>query len=267
MPDQPPDAVALLVQAIAARDANHLDEALKEAQRALRLLEAGDEPEALLQARVVLGSIHQASGDHQQAASAFEQALETTDALLVDDQTDAIRRTARTALGITYRLQGRYADAERALCAALAEHQAQPHPDPEAVAAILGQIAVSFKYSGRFDEADELYHRQLAIVEQLPGDQRRALATIYHNLGGLEHARGDHAKAEPLARRSVELREDAVGAHHPESAADRAALAAILDGLERHAEAEALLRDALATFTALYGEQHYEVAVNLSNLA
>jgi tetratricopeptide (TPR) repeat protein len=58
-----------------------------------------------------------------------------------------------------------------------------------------------------------------------------------------------------------------VVADHPDLAADKAALAAILDGAGKHEEAERLLREALALFERLFGEAHYEVAVNLNNLA
>ena len=50
-------------------------------------------------------------------------------------------------------------------------------------------------------------------------------------------------------------------------AADIAALAAILDGQKKYAEAEHLYRRALAIFERVYGDEHYEIAVNLNNLA
>jgi len=46
-----------------------------------------------------------------------------------------------------------------------------------------------------------------------------------------------------------------------------AALAALLDGQKKYREAETLYRRALAIFERVYGEEHYEIAVSLNNLA
>jgi Tfp pilus assembly protein PilF len=60
----------------------------------------------------------------------------------------------------------------------------------------------------------------------------------------------------------VEIRERACGPQHHAAAADKAALASILDALGRPGEA-----DALAVFERAYGTAHFDVAVNLHNLA
>ena len=52
-----------------------------------------------------------------------------------------------------------------------------------------------------------------------------------------------------------------------QTSADAAALAGILDGLERYDESEPIYRRALAAFEQIYGPEHYEIAVNLNNLA
>ena len=50
-------------------------------------------------------------------------------------------------------------------------------------------------------------------------------------------------------------------------AGDLAALAALLDGQGKYDKAEPLYHRALKIFKRVYGEEHYEIAVNLNNLA
>jgi len=100
------------------------------------------------------------------------------------------------------------------------------------------------------DVARRFYNQALAtakrnIAQGILGPDRLELATLYHNLGGLEHSRGRFAHAEPFARRAVE----------------------ILDGRVKYDEAEKLYKHALAAFRRIYGPCHYEIAVNLGNLA
>jgi tetratricopeptide (TPR) repeat protein len=103
-----------------------------------------------------------------------------------------------------------------------------------------------------------VYHRALSLVLATRGEDSVETATLYHNLGGLEHARGRYALGEPHARRGLAIREKLLGPDHQAVAADAAALAAILDG-----QASATRR----RFGRVYGSDHYEVAVNLNNLA
>jgi tetratricopeptide (TPR) repeat protein len=71
-------------------------------------------------------------------------------------------------------------------------------------------------------------------------------------------------KAKFFARKSVELRERVSESDDPALAAD---LAALLDGQEKFDESEPLYLHALAIFRRAHGEEHYEIAVNLHNLA
>ena len=90
---------------------------------------------------------------------------------------------------------------------------------------------------------------------------------MYHNLGGLFHARGDFAKSEPYARKAWHLNRQLLGEDDPITLADAAAYAGVLDGLERYDESEPIYRHVLERFEIIYGTEHYEIVVNLNNLA
>src|SRR5262249_33562808 len=118
---------------------------------------------------------------------------------------------------------------------------------------------------GRFDAAERRYRAALAIMRHIEKDYG-LLGNIYHNLGGLEHARGRYARGEKWARRAVELSRP-LGEEHPRYLADVCALGGILDGQRKFDESEPIYRRAIAAYLKQFGPTHYEVAVNLNNLA
>ena len=62
------------------------------------------------------------------------------------------------------------------------------------------------------------------------------------------------------------IRKKVPGPDHPDWRTFRC-WPAPLDGQGKHAESEPLYREVLAVFERRYGPEHYEVAVNLNNLA
>ena len=103
---------------------------------------------------------------------------------------------------------------------------------------------------------------------KLVGPTGPAIPALLHNLAGLAHAQGRFDDAEQPARHALQLHERMWRAYSEEAAADASVLGAVLLGQERYAEAEILLNRAMTTWLALrYGHNHYEVAVNLHNLA
>nr|MDJ0572383.1 tetratricopeptide repeat protein [Pleurocapsa sp. MO_192.B19] len=128
-------------------------------------------------------------------------------------------------------------------------------------------LAIVYKYWGKFDAAESLYLETLATLKQQHGIKHPDVATIYHNLAGLNHARGDYATAETWARQSYQLHLELFGAQHPQTIADGAAFGSILHGLEQWDDAIAHFKTAITFFEEQFGSMHYDVALNLNNLA
>ncbi|MEO0987418.1 MAG: tetratricopeptide repeat protein [Cyanobacteria bacterium J06639_14] len=165
------------------------------------------------------------------------------------------------------RIQGRYAEAEAVFQQAIhlaTEHGLRHQPFWRK---LLNDCAIVYKYWGRFDAAEDLYQTVLADLIEQHGEHHIKVATVYHNLAGLYHARRLYAEAAPYARKSYQLHVDLLGSQHSQTIADGAALGSILHGLEQWDDAIAHFETAIAFFEQQFGPVHYEVAINLNNLA
>jgi len=120
------------------------------------------------------------------------------------------------------------------------------------------------KDGGRYAEAREHYTTAMSFAHL---DDLDFEASLSHNLAGLAHVQRLFAEAEAPARDAVRLRQKVGSKQSGALAADLSVLGAILVGLDRLDEAELRLVEALAIWQHRYGDSHYEVAVNLHNLA
>lgn len=162
------------------------------------------------------------------------------------------------------RIQGHYAQAEQYFQYAIhlvAEQNLHQQTS------LRNNLAIVYKYWGRFDAAENLYKTALADLIRQYGEHHLEVATLYHNLAGLNHARRRYTKAEPHARKSYQLHAVLLGLDHPQTIADGAALGSILHGLGQWDEAIVYFEAAIAFFKQKYGSTHYDVALNLNNLA
>lgn len=210
------------------------------------------------------------AGDYARALEAAQKALWALDAPGEDGSAAGsveMRFEAWTLTGALLRQLARYAEAEPVLrrCLAMAVESFGEADDRTSMAR--NQLGVLFKYTGNFEEAEDLYRKALSHLTARHGEMHGMVATLEHNLGGLFHARGDYEQAEPHGRKAWEINRALLGEDDVRTIADAAAYAGILDGLKRFDESEKIYRRALEAFERHYGHEHYEVAVNLNNLA
>ena len=176
--------------------------------------------------------------------------------------------TTMTSLGTLQRIQSNYAEAERTYQKAIKLIETQGTEQyQDKKTSLANNLAIVYKYWGKFDAAESLYQDTLATLQQRHGNHHPDIATIYHNLAGLNHARGDYKTAETWARQSYQLHLELFGTQHPKTIADGAALGSILHGLEQWDEAIEHFQTAITFFEEKFGSIHYDVALNLNNLA
>ena len=109
--------------------------------------------------------------------------------------------------------QGRHAEAEKQLLAALQEAEKFVPEDPRLVRN-LNSLATLYIKLGNYAEAVTFIRRSLVIQEKVPGPEHPNLATTLHNLATLYRFQGKYAEAEPLYLRSLAIREKALGLEH-----------------------------------------------------
>jgi tetratricopeptide (TPR) repeat protein len=180
---------------------------------------------------------------------------------------ETIRLQAWGIIGNIYRHMARYEEAERILQCTLEYATEKFGGADEETSTARNHLGILYKYTGEFKKAEKLYRDTLKSLVEKHGEMNSSVAVLYHNLGGLFHARGDFAAGEPYARKAWEINSQLLGEDDPITLADAAAYAGVLDGLERYDESERIYQRVLEKFEIIYGTEHYEIVVNLNNLA
>jgi len=135
--------------------------------------------------------------------------------------------------------QGRYAEAQKSLLAAL--EQAEKFGDDNfLLATSLNNLAELYRTQGKYAEAEPLHQRALAIWEKALGPGHPNVAMSLNNLANLYHRQGKYAEAEPLYQRALAIDEEALGPEHPNVATSLENYADLLRKMDRTAEAEKL---------------------------
>ena len=125
--------------------------------------------------------------DYAEAEKQFEAALKEAEAFGPDDV-----RLAKSLneLGLVYKAQGRYADAEPLYERSLAILEKALGPEHLNVAASLNNLAGLYSTQGRYADAKPLYERSLAIWETALGPDHPNVAASLNNLAGLYSTQG-----------------------------------------------------------------------------
>ena len=159
-------------------------------------------------------------------------------------QSQPSRWDAAMDAGKTAYEQGRYADAEKELQAALGEAESFEKHDPR-LAATLDQLITVYRTEGKPMLAEPHYHRLLGIEEGTWGPMDPRLVTVLNGLGTLYTANRQWADAESVYQRALAIREKALGGEHPEVAATLENLAALYAVQAKFDNAEAYYLRAL----------------------
>jgi tetratricopeptide (TPR) repeat protein len=242
-----------------------LDEAARHAHRALRLLH-GCSVELAGEVVLTVAEIERGRCEYASGHARLAQLVDELDRLPTAGPAGRLLLArALTGLGDAHRRSGRYPQATQTLQRACQLLEEAVEMQPELLAAALTTLAITHKEVGEFERAQQLYARVEQIREEA-GASDGQLADLHHNLAGLAYARQRYPQAERHARQAVSLRH-ATGADAASLAADRAILAAALAALDNVDEARLQLDQALAACKAARPPRHYEIAVQLHNLA
>ena len=204
------------------------------------------------------------AGDYRAANARFEAALREAESFGANDP-----RLADTLnnLGLLYKTQGRYADAEPLYLRSLEIRKKALGPDHPDVGEGLNNLAALYHAQGRFGEAEPIFKHGLAISEKALGPDHPVVGMALNNLAGLYHLQGRYAEAEPLYWRSLRIREKMLGPDHVDVGTALNNIAGLYDEQRRYAEAEPLFRRSLAIREKALGPDHPAVGRALNNLA
>ena len=122
--------------------------------------------------------------------------------------TAACQRTrweSNNAAGVKALQQGRYADAEKLLLAAVEEAEGFGPQDPR-LATSLNNMAELYRAQGKYAEAEPLYKRSLAIREKTLGPEHPDVAQGLENYAALLRKTNREAEAVGMEARAKVIR-------------------------------------------------------------
>ncbi|WPD23950.1 MAG: tetratricopeptide repeat protein [Candidatus Electrothrix scaldis] len=219
-----------------------------------------DNPDYLLAA----GQMARTLADYDLAQEWLERLLKVREA----EKNDTSLGLVLNELGLLYRLQGKYTEAEQIIKRSLAVQEktlGKNHPD---LVLTLNNLVGLYEDHGRYVGIEPLIKRALDICEQSPGKKSSCIATPLFSLGWYYSHQGRYEDAELLFKRVLQLRKQRYGKNHLAAAFSLYALAILYTEQEgRYAEAESCYKRTLAIEENILGKSHPRVADVLRNLA
>lgn len=220
-----------------------------------------------LQARMmgVVGRVYEALGMHEEARPLLESALRIRQSL--GDSHELEVAESFYDLGVLFRADGEFENAEQALRRSLEIRQRRLPRSHPANIRTLNALALTFEDAGRSTLADSVYREAMARGRLLQGDDRVLLASVAGNLGALRYRRGDYEEADRLLRESLAMRRGVFGAEHPSVARTLDMMGTVSRARADYERSETLHREAVDLARRVLDEGHPDLAAYLENLA
>ena len=169
--------------------------------------------------------------------------------------------------GVTAYHQGKYAEAEKQVTAALKIAKDHFRPVDERLYRTLNQMALIYEKTGRYTAAVQLFEKAIAMGEKSLGANHRKLVESLDNLAGVYERLGRYDDAERIYVRTLAIKEKILDPENPRLALDANKLASLTQRQGRYAEAEPLYKRAIAIYEKSLGREHPITAGSLNDLA
>jgi tetratricopeptide (TPR) repeat protein len=192
-------------------------------------------------------------GRFQEAAAAYEEAIELFSTVLGDDHPIAL--TAWSNLASVFSATGDYARALELHRDLLARRRASLGPDHPQIAVSLGNVAVTLDGLGRYAEAVASHEQTLAHWRRVSAHSPNVAVTL-GNLALSLSQLGRHDEAVQRANEAVELKRARLGDDHTSVALARAQFAQVLLRAGRSRDALSELSRACPRFESALGRSH-----------
>jgi eukaryotic-like serine/threonine-protein kinase len=224
---------------------------------------SGDE-RAAAESLHILGNLYFSMGEHEQARTYLERALELRQKLLGPRHPE-VASSLNALSGVLYAM-GDYPQArvltERTL-ALRRELLGAEHPE---VASTLGNLANVLDSLGEYEQARQQMEEALILRQKLLGAEDPQFSSLLSNLAQTLCSLGQYEQAQTHLERALELQQKLLGAEHPTVASSFVILGQVLWKRGRYEEAHERLERALALLEKGLSPQHPSVAFALDSL-
>jgi non-specific serine/threonine protein kinase/serine/threonine-protein kinase len=255
---EPPAATAAILsrRAAAVNAAGRTDEALDEAQRAVRMaagLDPGDRRR--LQVEYGLAGLERDAGRLDESRRRFRDVLERQRASLGADDPDTL--ASMQGLAICDLAGGHYEEAETLLKTVIAHYRRQLGPDDLKTIGAIVTLGVLQNERERYEQAADLLQPVLPAVERLYGPEHPRTLVVVMNLGSALRYQGRYAEARPHYLRALELSRQIYGPAAPRTLMAEGNLSLMLRDIGDLAEAERHARFVAEHADEAFGDNPY----------
>jgi tetratricopeptide (TPR) repeat protein len=214
------------------------------------------------------GDLMALRANYDAGEKAYREAIRIESSRPQDRQNQEKLANSLYGLGTLLARQGRYADAEESLRAALERQKGLYGETHAAVARTLKDLARAIADGGDLNKAVPLMQTAVAMQRALRGSEPHPdLAEALNDMGLLLYEKGDLNGAEKFYRESLAMNRRLLGDKHPEIANGLENVAMTVQDKGDLAGAETLYRQSLNMRRELQGDEHPEVGRTLLNLA
>jgi tetratricopeptide (TPR) repeat protein len=214
------------------------------------------------------GTVMQLQAEYDAGEKAYREAIRIAAARPNDRQAQVALATSLYGLGTLLDLEGRFADAQTNLRAALKLQQTLFGSVDPAIARTMKDLARAVADGGNLNGAIPLMRRAVSMERALyPNEPHPDLAETLNDMGLLLDERGDLDESEKFYRESLAMYQRLLGDKHPYVATALENVALILQDKGDLAGAETLYLQSLHMRAELVGEKHPDYAITLFDVA
>jgi hypothetical protein len=170
-------------------------------------------------------------------------------------------------LALTFRLQGRAAEAEAMHQEELGLKKRVLGPEHPGTLASMGNLALAVGEQGRAGEAEAMHREVLQISQRVLGPEHPDTLTNMDNLATAVREEGRAGETEAMHREVLEIRQRELGPEHPSTLASMGNLACAVSEQGRAGEAEAMHCEVLEIRQRVMGPEHPSTLTSMGNLA
>ncbi|KAK3073438.1 hypothetical protein LTR53_005016 [Teratosphaeriaceae sp. CCFEE 6253] len=226
----------------------------------------GPEAPGALSTLNTMGRLYLERGNLGKTEEKFLQAMNGYGGMEAEYPRDASRLIITRNLGIVYRHQRRFREAEKMLLQALWGYEEILGPrDPQTLDTV-GNLAIVYHGQNRLREAEEMSLRALMGFEETLGPKHLSTLGVVHTLAFVYHDQRKLRAAEELYLRSLQGNEEALGPNHPSTLAIVDSLASFYCDQGKLREAEELHLKALQGREQALGPKHPHTLLSVSSL-
>ncbi|CAD0055388.1 unnamed protein product, partial [Aureobasidium pullulans] len=169
-------------------------------------------------------------------------------------------------LAYSFRVQNRYAEAEKMYERALAGKEVVLGPDHTSTLDTIFNSGIAYLTQGRLPATEGMLRRALVGQERASGPEHISTLATVRGLGNVYQAQGRLAEAEEMYEKALAGFEFALGPEHPSTLDSLNTMGVVFTAQNRLADAEKMFERVLTGYEKIHGQEHTRTLQAVNNM-